>query len=543
MPIFAKLPSARFPSAFRLLLVACTFVACGGLLVSQVSGQSESQPPTSQNPSAHRAPPLPPRIQELPSTKYFGQRPPVLSRENQPANSGRSSANRPTVSPPPMVAPPLRAQAQPVPPSDSTPPPVAADNVDWVDVRISAEGQIPTQSGGPSASIKMDGHLAYEEQVLQAGNGRATAIQGLRAYRTAAAQFQVGDKTFQVQLRPEVMRLAFYMAEGQFTIFSPDRPLTRDEVDLLDVIANSILLDQLLPSQPVRLGFTWEIPDDALPGLLGLESITENTLQGRVTQITEEYAEAEVSGKVQGRVMGATSQMQVAMRFRWSLMDRRVTALALALRDSRTAGYVDSPFQGTVRLQLTRQRRPEPQLLTPGQIPTLTFPPPEEQTRLVYRSDAGGFQVLHDRRWYVVTDTPDMVVFRLVDQRGLLGQCNLARSDSQGPVQLTLAAFQNNVRQTLGSNFGQFLGADEMESPTGHRLLRIHALGRTEGLNIHWIYYLLGSPRDGYYAAVFTVDDTSWPLFDEADRKFIDGFHFLEPTPATASGTSPAVSR
>ena len=442
-----------------------------------------------------------------------------------------------------MVTPPSRVQAQPAPAAPTVVSPVASDKVDWIELRISAEGQFPGQSGGRSTAIKMDGHLAYEEQVLQSGNGRTTPIQGLRAYRTAAAQFQVGDKSFQVQLRPEVTRLAFFMAEGQFTIFSPENPLTRDELDLLDVIANSILLDQLLPAQPVSMGFSWEIPDEALPGLLGLESITENTLQGRITQITQGFAEAEVSGKVQGRVMGATSQMQVAMRFQWSLMDRRVTALALALRDNRTAGYVDSPFQGTVRLQLTRQRRPEPQLLTPGKIPTLTFPPPEEQTRLVFRSSSGGFQIVHDRRWYVVTDAPDMVVFRLVDQRGLLGQCNLARSDFQGTAQLTLAAFQNNVRQTLGDSFGQFLGADEMESPTGHRLLRIHALGRTDDLKIHWIYYLLGSPRGGYYAAVFTVDDLSWPLFEEADREFMEGFHFLEPTAATATGSSSAVSR
>ncbi|WP_347244032.1 hypothetical protein [Thermogutta sp.] len=440
------------------------------------------------------------------------------------------------VTPPPGVRTPSTAAHD-----DVAIPTVSA--VDWVEIRITAEGQLPGQGGGPSAAININGQLAYEEQVLQPGDGRTTPIQGLRAYQTATAQFQVADKRFQIQLRQEMTHLAFSMEKGQFTIFSPEGSLTRDEVDLLDVIGNSILLDQLLPTQPVRLGFTWEIPDEAVAGLLGLESVTENTLQGRVTQLNQGTVEAEASGKVQGRVMGATSQMQVAMRFQWSLLDRRVTALALALRDNRSAGYVDSPFQGTVRLQLTRQRRLEPQLLSPSKIPTLTFPPPEEQTRLVYRSAGGGFQIVHDRRWYVITDAPDMVVFRLVDQRGLLGQCNIARSDSQGPVQLTLAAFQNNVRQALGSNFGQFLEADEMESPTGHRLLRIHALGRTDDVNIHWIYYLLGSPRDGYYAAVFTVDDTSWPLFDGADRKFIDGFHFLEPTPATASGTSSAVSR
>lgn len=402
---------------------------------------------------------------------------------------------------------------------------------------MEAEGSLGDENARlPPTPLKVRAHLSYEEQILTPGDGSTRPIYGLRGYQEATADLTVGDKGFQTKLRAERHQLAFSFVDNEFTLFSLDGPLTRDELDLLDVVANSAVVDQLIPPHPVRLGQEWEISDALASKLLGLESVLSNTTRGRITEITSTLIRAELSGKVRGRVMGATSQMELLARFQYTSNPPKVTWFAIAIRDQRTAGFVDGGFRGLIRLQLTRQTRPQPQILKVEKAGTLVFPPPTDRTKLVYRNDAAGYQLMYDRKWYIVTESPDLVVFRLVDHLGLLGQCNLARLNPTEAVKLTLSGFQENVRQTLGRDFGRFLEADELKSATGHRMFRVHALGQVEEVTLHWIYYLLASPDRPTHAAVFTVEDGSWSAFGEADRQFMEGFHFLEPNPAMASG-------
>lgn len=501
--------------------------------------QAVQNPPTAE--ATPRRPPLPPRIQDLPSTRAQSR----TTRDLPEAASPPQPRMTPNLAPPvpPTTAPnpaaTLPARPAGAGPSESPPSASSAGPVDWVDVRVDAEGSLGEEAAKlPPTPWKVRAHLAYEEQILTPGDGRARPIYGIRAYQEAGADLSVGEKALQPKLRPDRRQLAFSYIDGEFTLFSPDGPLTRDELDLLDVVANSVILDQLLPQQSARPGQEWEVPDEVIASILGLESVLSNTTRCRITEITSTVVRVELAGNVRGRVMGATSRMEILARFQYPTNRPKISWLAMAIRDQRTAGFVDGPFQGLIRLQLTRQARPQPQHLNPEKAGTLVFPPAAEQTKLIYRNESAGYQLLYDRKWYLVAESPDLVVFRLVDRRGLLGQCNLARLNPVEQVKLTLPGFQENVRQNLGTHFGRFLEADELKSATGHRMFRVHAVGQADEVALHWIYYLLASPGGPSHAAVFTVEDSSLSGFGEADRQFMDGFHFLEPNPATASGAT-----
>ena len=69
----------------------------------------------------------------------------------------------------------------------------------------------------------------------------------------------VGDAQFAPTLRPE-HRLIAVEAGPQTTLFSPAGNLTRDELDAVDIQADSLLVDRLLPEKLVAVGDRSPLP-------------------------------------------------------------------------------------------------------------------------------------------------------------------------------------------------------------------------------------------------------------------------------------------
>ena len=76
--------------------------------------------------------------------------------------------------------------------------------------------------------------------------------------------------------------------------------------------------------------------------------------------------------------------------------------------------------------------------------------------------------------------------------------------------QLTLAAFQQEVRDKLDKHFGQFLEASEGTGEAGYSVLRVVATGNVVELPIQWVYYLLVSPEGQRVTLAFTMY-CCWP--------------------------------
>ena len=154
------------------------------------------------------------------------------------------------------------------------------------------------------SKLAVTAQLAYEEKLLSASGPGEGVLKSVRYYTDASVKITRGDHVANPVLRPE-RRLIAVRAEGPLvTAFSPAGPLSRDELDLITPIGNSLLLDNLLPDHAVAIGDSWKHGENLLTALLEWDTVTASEVQSTLTQIVGNYARAEFSGRAEGREGG-----------------------------------------------------------------------------------------------------------------------------------------------------------------------------------------------------------------------------------------------
>ncbi len=109
------------------------------------------------------------------------------------------------------------------------------------------------------------------------------------------------------------------MADAEAQLFSPRGPLTRDELDLVDLPANTLLLDQLLPQKAVSPGDRWQHSDNLLAMLLGLDAISQSDVYSELKEVDATAARMEFEGHVEGAIGGVSTELKIKGRYKFHL--------------------------------------------------------------------------------------------------------------------------------------------------------------------------------------------------------------------------------
>ena len=142
-----------------------------------------------------------------------------------------------------------------------------------------------------------------------------------------------------------------------------------------------------------------------------------------------------------------------------------------------------------------------------------------------------------------LSDSPDLIVMRMIEDGQLIAQCNLR----------SLAARQGRVKplaQPLprGNPDGARLGrsADRrqprIEQSNGIRQLRVSVVGQVANAPIHWIYYQLTDASRQLLTCVFTMSGQNVERFGAEDIAFVSSLT-LNPPDATAPAEGQDVAR
>ncbi|MCA9266227.1 MAG: hypothetical protein KDA60_20345, partial [Planctomycetales bacterium] len=123
---------------------------------------------------------------------------------------------------------------------------------------ITVRGKLTEREEVKAGPVPMEAvaQVVYDEHILPIGSEHTSAepLTSARFYRQAQAQLKVGDHGQTTKLAAGAeLQLATYGADG-LRIFSPTRPLTRDELELLELPGSSLLIGQLLPNQQTSIG-------------------------------------------------------------------------------------------------------------------------------------------------------------------------------------------------------------------------------------------------------------------------------------------------
>jgi hypothetical protein len=406
-----------------------------------------------------------------------------------------------------------------------------------VEFALQVGGDLKFVTEGKTKDIPMSviANLRYDEQWLSLDRvGHPN--RSLRYYDDTRAVIKVDQGGQKPTLDPSHRLIAVDKpADAPPILYCPTAPLTREELDLIETPGTSLLVDELLPADPVAFGDTWKLADDTLAGLLCLDAVSWSEVTSVLGEIKDGVAEIAAAGTVNGAVGGIATEIELKAKYRFDLARHRVVFLAMLVKEKRAVGHVGPGLDTVAKLIVTMKPIEASQYLTPQVVARASAKIAPELTQLSHAAMSGEYQFRYDRRWQLTSDDKKLTVLRLLDRGELVAQCNISLLPGDKKTPVTLAEFQRDVQTSLGKSFAQFTSAGESTSDSGDTVLRVVARGTVSELPIEWIYYLIQQPGGKRVTLAFTYEQDLGERFAQADRQLVRQLRFTDPPAPTAA--------
>lgn len=389
-----------------------------------------------------------------------------------------------------------------------------------VKTRLDLKGQLTRPSGKerPMPPIPVTGRSAidYDERVLSLDKGQVDKT--IRFFRRVDFERKVGDQQQTAQIRPEARRVVLLRHGTTEIPFSPDGPMTWNELDVVRTDVFTPALTGLLPDKEVRPGDRWPASAAAVQELTDLEVIDEGRLEcrleGVVTLEKRRHARVSFSGTVRGPDEDGVTRHRLEGFLYFDLESNHLSYLSLQgvaspLKDGQEVGRLEGQFV------LTRQAHTRARELSPEAVAGLTLRETEETTRLLFENTELGVRFLYPRRW------------RLAG--GLGRQIRLDGKDGSG-VQITLDppgesptvnALRADAKSFLDSKkaTGVSYSTPRRLTGTGARdLEQFHIEATFENRTLRMDYYVLRQTEGGATIAASLPDRDASRLQPEVER-------------------------
>lgn len=412
-------------------------------------------------------------------------------------------------------------------------------------VVLEAQGEMKwnaAEQGERRSPVTLRGEQTFGERRL--GESGGDAIHAARFYRSAQVESRIRDQVSR-QTLSEQQRLVLATLRGaHLTFAAPGRPLTRSELDLLDVPGCTLAVPRLLPIRPVRIGESWDIDADTMAAFLGLSRVTVCDTRATFRRIERGVALIEITGEVTGRADGSGTRIELEAKVNFDLAARDVVWLAVSLKEDRDISDTQPGLELTARLRVVSQSHATPIAeLSDEAIGRLDVGMSDAGRLVRVVSREGAFSLVHDEGWRVIVDRHDSMVLRLFDDGSLVGQL-VVTPLADGPPGKTLALrpFQEEAIQALKAHSGQVVDSAEGKSSDGVRVLRVTATGMVSDVSMQWVYYHLSDEQGRRVGLTFTVQTDLAERFAERDRAMVETFRF-EPREASQKAGTPAEKR
>jgi len=419
-----------------------------------------------------------------------------------------------------------------------------------IELTLEMAGQFRQPSGEEdqpvTRKVNVNGRLVYDEKLLTSPAGEDSPGLAARYYHEAGATYKLDDQTVQPKLRAERRLIGVKTQGSEAFLYSPNGTLVREEFDLINVPANTLLLDRLLPGKKVTAGDTWKHSDALMAALLGFDSVTTCEVESKLLGVDDGVARIQLGGRLEGKFGGAAKQVELKGKYQFDLSARRISWFGILLKESREVSEVASGTDELDRLQIfIKPLEKSPQLAAVG--PQQLAAPRDDAALMSYRSPDGAWEISHDRRWYLHAQEDDSAVLRLIAGGQRVVQCNIASLPPSKPERpLSLADFQENVKEALGKSFGQFVEARQATTKAGHQMCRVVVRGEAFNVPVEWHYYLLGDRQGRQVALAFTLEAERAEKLEAADTLLVESLRFLDQKPPAATTaqaeTRPATS-
>lgn len=385
------------------------------------------------------------------------------------------------------------------------------------------------------AAVKAKSTVDYYE--LAAFDNQNKVVSAARDFLQAEAEHWVAGNTSTSKLRDACKQTVVINHGNQWQQFCLTEPMLVTEVELLLTPINTNVIELLLPESPAKVSQPWTISKAAACELFNLEAVHECTLVASISKVEEGVASIDLDGAIQGTANSVATELKVKGNFQARLASECaiVSWVGLAIQEKRAISQSEPGFDIVARVRLIREQQPHPWPLDRAKLLELSAANHESQLTIKLGSAMGRYAFLADRQWKTYIDTGEEAIFRLIKNNSVVAQCNVTRLPKLAAgKQLTLAALEQEIRQSLKNNAPTIVEASERVTSNKLRLMRVLVTGQSEEIPIQWVYAHLSDDNGQRISAVFTMGANVAEIFAGADEQICSTFElYPEPTPKT----------
>jgi hypothetical protein len=414
-----------------------------------------------------------------------------------------------------------------------------AGQIDRVTVVEEASGDIShLQTAGKDSKprsfpLTLTRNLAYFERTLlvpAAAEGRCHTV---RYYDKATADMKHGEENLKPTLRPERSLIAASVSVPEALLYSPRGPLTWQELELLEVLGNTALLDQLLPEAPVATNAPWKPSEKLLRALLGWDNITKSDVQIVLKEVATSVARLELSGRVEGWIHGSPTEIDLMAKCRFDLNTNRIDWFAALLKEKREANLAgEHTYNLAQKVQVRIVPAEACEQLSDAALKDLNLEPGPATTVLSCRNSDRGWEIVHDRSWFLVAPDRDLDQLHRLERGQFVALCRISALPRINPENLApLSRFREDVQQRLGKNFGEVVEKNDSTSEAGFRVYRLVVKGKDADTPVQWHYYLLTDKQGRQLTLVFRVEEKRAEQFGNEAERIVQSVRFVEAKP------------
>jgi hypothetical protein len=381
-----------------------------------------------------------------------------------------------------------------------------------------------------SVSAKMD----YTERTTSADSPLFNGTSGIaiRHYDVAEAVIKVDQSGAEPRLPDDRRLIVVENAGARPGMYCPHGSLTREQLDLVDTVGNSCIIDELLPEKPVADGETWTSAPTAMAALLTLDSVAVCEVQSVLEEFNVSFAKVRLAGVVHGTADGAATEQDVRGVYLFDRRLRRITRLNLAVREQRSIGNATPGLDAVAKVQIKIEPAQSAAHLSDDAL-TAIHPKQRAPRDLAYESPAMGFRIHYDRNWFITAKQRESVTLRRIDGSDLAAQCTLTMlAPKSAGRQTTLEQFQKDVVYSLGKGFGELVSTRQWQNSHSHYCYEVVARGHVDEVPVEWHYYLVAREAGHRISAAVTIEAPMVDRVAAIDRQLIQALELFPQLPA-----------
>lgn len=417
-----------------------------------------------------------------------------------------------------------------------------ADSYYHVELKMELKGKLVFQEGGKPRELAQQATADHDfvERVLNEGD-QGLIAKSARCYATAKASITVDKNKLERALPAAKALIATRRTkQGSLQSFSPDGPLTREDLDVLEHF-DTLAVPGLLPTKELAVGATWKVSDAAAQGLCYFEGLTTNNLTGKLEQVKDQKATLAITGDARGIFAGADVKLKVNATAVFDMAVGRITSLTWNQQDDREQGPASPAMSAQVTVKLTRELvQPVKELSDFPLVKALAaLTPPETPAAnlaVAYHDHKGRYQLSHDRAWTSVARTDDHLVLRLLDRGDFVAQVSISCWPKAGAGKhADVNDFKTAMERTQGWAQEVVKEAGEVKSDNGYFIHRLAAQGTLNGQPTVQYFYLVAGPNGDQTVLAFAMTPLQAEKLGTRDLDLVRSLTF--PTATKAAPT------